>query len=116
MATRALTQNLREMADRASDLRRVGDDVHAELLDWQRAVQIGEERNLGPSLQNPNDPDHIWDVRPKTFVFGTSVPYSQAHAKWRMLNGMRSHMDVPRIILKRIAKKVGTYILTGAAR
>lgn len=113
MALERLTDNLQDMADRAKDMRPAGGAVHAELLQWQRGVKIAQENNLGPSLQNPFDPEHIWDPGPHRFVFGTRVPYSKIHADWRERNGKASHMDLPRVVLRDIARKLGRYVLTG---
>lgn len=114
MALERLTENFQEMSRRARDFRPAEEEVHAELLTWQRSVEAGPEKNrLDPSLQNPAHPDHIWRSDAQKFTFGTRVPYSIYYANHRLQSGQRSHMDLPRPVLRRIATKLGRYILTG---
>jgi|AKVG01.1.fsa_nt_gi hypothetical protein len=114
MGLQRLTQNLRDMQERARTMRPVAREVHAELLSWQRTTRVDEDSGrLDDSLESAVHPDHIWEVRPKSFVFGTKVPYSEAHAIHRMRTGQQSHMRLPRATLERIAEKIGRYILRG---
>jgi hypothetical protein len=68
--------------------------AHKALIDWQKRTVVADERRLGPSLQDPQHADHIFRLLPDGYQFGTRVPYSMAHAKYRRERGMGDHMEL----------------------
>lgn len=109
-----LVRDMNERAQRIRDLRPVGDEVHAELLAWQRTFDAGPEKNrLDPSLQNPAHPEHVWRVGNRRFKFGTRVPYSKFYQEHLLETGQQSHLAVPNYVIERIAKKVVHYVWEG---
>jgi hypothetical protein len=101
------------MADRAADVSPAGPRVQAELTAWQRRVMIGNERRLGPSLQNAAHAEHVFKSEQDAFEFGTSVPYSRAHRRWRMENGRSDFLNPPASVLAAVGRIVARYIVRG---
>lgn len=85
--------------------------VHAILLEWQKRVVVANERRLGASLENPQHAEHIWQIRPMEYVFGTRVPYSRAHAKHRRERGMGDHMALPKEVASEIARVIAENVV-----
>jgi hypothetical protein len=85
-------------------------EVHKVLLEWQKKTVVADERRLGPSLQNPQHGEHIFAETQDGFIFGTRVPYSRAHAKYRRERGMGDHLTVPQDVLDQIGRIVGIQV------
>jgi hypothetical protein len=84
--------------------------VHRVLIDWQRKTIVGEERRLGPSLQEPQHAEHIFAETQHGYVFGTRVPYSRAHAKHRRERGMGDHLELPQEVLDELGAIIGQQV------
>lgn len=63
----------------------VARQIHLELLkahrDFYKRQPIGPMNNLGPSVINPDHPQHVWRFKDNKFVFGTRVPYKAKYEK-----------------------------------
>jgi hypothetical protein len=104
---------LATLAEKLQNLTPVSRDVHTILLKWQVDTIVAEERRLGPSLQNPQHGEHIFQPIPGGWRFGTRVPYSRAHAKHRRERGMGDHMTPPKEVLEQIGVVIGRYLAGG---
>lgn len=108
-----LGKSYQEMKKRIENLKPIEARVHRVLTDWQRTEHIPPERRLGPSLDNPQHAEHVFEVRPGEIKFGTRVPYSLAHAAHRMKSGRGSHMKMPAKVVEEVAQVIGAWVMRG---
>ncbi len=73
MSAESIKSRLASMEERASSLSvTVGSPVHAEILrQMKRANIVVSSGDLSRSLQDPNDPLHVWEQTDSGYVFGS---------------------------------------------